>query len=237
MSTKKTWAYNLIVFVLRWLLVIFTKRVWKGSERLNIDSGIIIVSNHYSYFDPLALGHFIHDSGRPPRFLAKVEVFKYPIIGALIRKAGQIPVYRRSSKASDALREATTAVLAGEAVVIYPEGTLTHDPNLWPMTALTGSARLALTTQKPVIPIASWGAHRVIDPWSNKVRLLPRKTMFVVAGEPIDLRSYYGRENDADALREVTELMMQRITEELAVIRGEQPPKVAWDRKIEWEPS
>lgn len=237
MSTKKTWAYNLIVFVLRWLLVIFTKRVWKGSERLNIDSGIIIISNHYSYFDPLALGHFIHDSGRPPRFLAKVEVFKYPIIGALIRKAGQIPVYRRSSKASDALREATTAVLAGEAVVIYPEGTLTHDPNLWPMTALTGSARLALTTQKPVIPIASWGAHRVIDPWSNKVRLLPRKTMFVVAGEPIDLRSYYGRENDADALREVTELMMQRITEELAVIRGEQPPKVAWDRKIEWEPS
>lgn len=237
MSTKKTWAYNLIVFVLRTLIIIFTKRVWKGSERLNIDSGIIIISNHYSYFDPLALGHFIHDSGRPPRFLAKVEVFKYPFIGALIRKAGQIPVHRRSAKASDALREATSAVLAGEAIVIYPEGTLTHDPNLWPMTALTGAARLALTTQKPVVPIATWGAHRVIDPWSNKVRLLPRKTMFVQAGTAIDLSAFYGREIDQDVLKEVTELFMLRITEELAVIRGETPPKVVWDRKIEWEPS
>ena len=237
MSTKKTWAYNLIVFVLRSLILIFTKRVWKGAEHLNIDSGIIVISNHYSYFDPLALGHFIHDSGRPPRFLAKVEVFKYPVIGALIRKAGQIPVYRKSSKAADALREATAAVLAGEAVVIYPEGTLTHDPNLWPMTALTGSARLALTTQKPVVPVATWGAHRVIDPWSNKVSLLPRKTMFVVAGAPIDLSAFYDREINQDTLREVTEIMMSRITEELAVIRGEQPPREVWDRKIEWEPS
>ncbi|MEN9923352.1 MAG: hypothetical protein RIS09_866 [Actinomycetota bacterium] len=237
MSTKKTWAYNLIVFVLRWLIILFTKRVWKGGEKLNIDSGIIIVSNHYSYFDPMALGHFIHDNGRPPRFLAKVEVFKFPIIGSLIRKAGQIPVYRKSSKASDALREATAAVLAGEAVVIYPEGTLTHDPNLWPMTALTGAARLALTTQKPVIPIATWGAHRVIDPWTSKPHLLPRKTMFVQAGDPIDLSSYYGREIESEVLKEVTELMMSRITHELAILRGEQPPKNVWDRKNEWEPS
>ena len=79
-----------------------------------------------------------------------------------MRHAGQIPVYRETGRAADAYRAAVAAVRGGEGVAVYPEGTLTRDPDLWPMVGKTGVARLALDDAGPVIPVAQWGAQDLL---------------------------------------------------------------------------
>jgi 1-acyl-sn-glycerol-3-phosphate acyltransferase len=228
---RKTWAYLLVVAIMRPLMMIFTRRDWRGGEHLNIDGGIIVVSNHLSNFDPLTLAHYLHDNGRPPRFLAKRAIFKVPVIGWLVRTAGQIPVDRGTSKAATALNEAEQALADGEAAVIYPEGTLTYDPNLWPMTGATGAARLAMSTGAPVIPVAQWGAQNVIPRWSKGLNLIPPRKIHMLAGPPVNLDEFKGRETDTRMLNEVTNRIMDAITELLEEIRGEKAPAERWDRR------
>ena len=157
--------YRFVEFILRPILKAATARDWRGGEYLRVDQGIVVAMNHLSWYDPLVAAHFVNDNGRPVRFLAKVEVFKIPLLGSILKSAGQIPVHRgNSDAAAGSLREAFNAIENGQCVVIYPEGTLTRDPNLWPMTAKTGVARIALMTGAPVIPAAQWGPQEVIPP-------------------------------------------------------------------------
>ena len=205
--------------------MIFTKRDWQGMENLNTDDGGIIVAvNHNSWFDPLVIAHALWDNDRPPRFLAKESVFRVPIAGTIITSAGQIPVYRETREAVAAVRDAVTAVQAGECVVVYPEGTITKDPELWPMAGKTGAARIALATGRPVIPMAQWGATDVIGPYKKELKILPRKTMHVRVGEPVDLSDLAGRPMDQATLEIATNRILDAMTALLANIRGEQPP-------------
>ena len=147
---RKGWGYVVIEVLVRPIMAAITKRDWQGGHRLRTGGGIIVVPNHISWFDPLCVAHFINNQGRPVRTMAKVEVFRFPVIGRLITAAKQIPVDRGTSRAIQSLHSAIEAVNAGECVLVYPEGTLTRDPDLWPMTAKNGVARIALTTGAPV---------------------------------------------------------------------------------------
>ena len=203
-----------------------TKRDWRGTEYLETDEGgIVVATNHISWFDPLVVAHVLWQHDRPPRFLAKESVFRVPLVGSVIRSAGQVPVYRETPIAVEALRDAIAAVERGECVVIYPEGTLTRDLALWPMRGKTGAARVALATGCPLIPMAHWGAQEVLAPYGKRLRLLPRKTMQVRIGPPVDLSDLAGRPLDADTLRVATDRVIDAITALLAEIRDEEPPE------------
>ena len=228
-DNSRPFTYRLVIAVVRPLLMLFTTRDWSGAENLPTGGGYVVCPNHYSYLEPLVVGHFLVDHGHSPRYLGKVEVFTAPVVGAIVRRADQIPVYRESGRAQDAYRAAVAAVRAGKGVAIYPEGTLTRDPDLWPMRGKTGAARVALETQCPVIPMATWGAHEVLAPFSTRLRLLPRRTMQVRAGAPVALDDLYGREITTEVLREATARIMAAITAELEVLRGKQAPVVRFD--------
>jgi 1-acyl-sn-glycerol-3-phosphate acyltransferase len=230
-SPRGFW-YRLIEIILRPILKAATGRDWRGGEYLRTDRGIVVAMNHLSWYDPLVAAHFVNDNGRPVRFMAKVEVFKIPVLGSILRNAGQIPVQRgNSDAAAGSLREAFTAIENGQCIVIYPEGTLTRDPNLWPMTAKTGAARIALMTGAPVIPAAQWGPQEVIPPYSKKISLFPRKTMHVWAGPAVDLDDLRNQPVNTATLREATERIMLAITKILAEQRGEVPPAQPLDRR------
>ncbi|GAA1005397.1 acyltransferase [Streptomyces sp. F-3] len=214
-------------------LVVLLKRDWRGMENIPAEGGFITVVNHNSYIDPLAYAHFQYNTGRVPRFLAKSGLFKKGFIGAAMRGTGQIPVYRESTDALSAFRAAIEAVERGECVAFYPEGTLTRDPDGWPMTGKTGAARVALQTKCPVIPIAQWGANELLPPYSKKPRLLPRKTHHVLAGPPVDLSRFYDKEVTPELLKEATETIMEAITRLLEEIRGEKAPPVRYDPRRE----
>ncbi|RBM04990.1 1-acyl-sn-glycerol-3-phosphate acyltransferase [Streptomyces sp. PT12] len=218
--------YRLAAILVKPPLLVFFRRDWRGMEHIPAEGGFITAVNHNSYLDPLSYAHFQYNTGRVPRFLAKVSLFNEGAVGRFMRGTGQIPVYRNTVDAADAFRAAVAAVHRGECVAFYPEGTLTRDPALWPMEGKTGAARVALLTRAPVIPVAQWGAHEAMPPYARrkKIRLLPRKTLTVVAGPPVDLGEFYDREPTPELLRDVTDVIMGAITELLAEVRRERPP-------------
>jgi 1-acyl-sn-glycerol-3-phosphate acyltransferase len=114
-------------------------------------------------------------------------------------------------------------------VFIYPEGSATRDPDLWPMRARTGVARLALLSGAPVIPVAQWGAQQILPYPTKKVHLLPRTTVRIVVGPPVDLSAYAAKPMTAEVLRDATEVIMRRIADMLVELRGGTPPGAFFD--------
>ncbi|MCY9555622.1 1-acyl-sn-glycerol-3-phosphate acyltransferase, partial [Paenibacillus apiarius] len=125
------------------LMTVWTRRTWRGMEHLRRDGGVILVPNHISHADPLVVAHYIYDAGRWPRFLGKASVFRVPVVGWILHRCQQIPVERGTVEAVKSLDKLVAALAEGGAVVIYPEGTTTREPDLWPMKGKTGAARLA----------------------------------------------------------------------------------------------
>lgn len=227
--------YRLAAVLVKPPLLALFKRDWRGMEHIPAEGGFITVVNHNSHLDPLSYAHFAYNSGRVPRFLAKVSLFEGNGLPArFMRGSRQIPVYRESSDAAGAFRAAVEAINEGECVAFYPEGTLTRDPDLWPMQGKTGAARVALETRAPVIPLAQWGAHLAVPPYARhkRLRLFPRKTFTVRAGPPVDLSRFYDRELTGEVLREATDTIMEAVTEQLAEIRGEPAPSEPYRHRV-----
>jgi 1-acyl-sn-glycerol-3-phosphate acyltransferase len=197
---------------------------FEGRQHIPATGGVLVVANHVSHLDPLYSGLLVHTSRRVPRFLAKHSLWKIPLLSQVLTGSGQIPVYRDSADAQQSLREGTRALNDGKVVVIYPEGTITRDPDGWPMLARTGVARLALSADVPVLPAVHWGTREVLDKYNRKFRPFPRKRITVKCGPPLDLSAYRGKPIDAVVLREVTDLIMARVRDLLAEVRGEPAP-------------
>jgi 1-acyl-sn-glycerol-3-phosphate acyltransferase len=210
----------LIFYPLSWI----GKTVPHNGDRIRREGGVLLVLNHVSHLDPPVDAVFVHRHGRVPRFLAKESLFRVPLFKYLIGGAGSIPVTRRSSGAAGSLEAAATALREGKLVVIYPEGTITKDPQAWPMRARTGVARLALETDVPVIPAARWGTNHIFNGYTRKFRPLPRKRVDILVGEPIDLSAYRDRPVTNELLREVTDLLMAEVRDLLAEVRQEPAP-------------
>jgi len=219
------WVCILLVYPVASLM--FRLR-YRHGERLPARGPVLLVANHVSILDPIACGRMVFDNGRIPHFLAKESVFK-GFAGTLLRGAGQIPVKRFTKDAHEALAAARADLEAGNLIVIYPEGSVTRDPDWWPMQPSTGAARLALTTDAVVVPVAQWGPQRVHDYHSKKLRLRLRAPADYLLGEPIDLEAQRaelraGRPLSAELLHETTDMIMRRVRDLLAELREEPAP-------------
>jgi 1-acyl-sn-glycerol-3-phosphate acyltransferase len=206
-------------------MILLTRRDWSGQEHVPAEGGLIFAVNHLSEADPLVVAHFVYDAGRWPQFLAKSSLFKIFGFGAFLRAVQQIPVYRGTADAARSLDAAAAAIRAGDAVIIYPEGTTPKQGDLWPQRGKTGIARLVLQTGAPVVPIVTWGPQRLMDPRTRKLRPVPRTPVTVVAGPPIDLSKWAGAEPTGPNLHAITDEIMAVLRDMLAKVRAEQPPQ------------
>ena len=222
-------GYQIAALLLLPILNLITRRNWLGRDKVPQSGAAIFFTNHISYADPLVFAHYLYKNGRAVRFIGKASLWKVPIVGWVIRKAEQIPVARESSSSREALQEAVNALELGHAIGIYPEGTLTRDPDLWPMTAKTGAVRLAIISCAPLIPVAQWGAQKILSPYSKIPRLFPPTKVTVQCGDAIDLSHWHGKENDNEAMSEATMHIMRVITGMLSKIRDENPPEIMFD--------
>jgi 1-acyl-sn-glycerol-3-phosphate acyltransferase len=216
--------YGLAIDLVWPLLMTFTIPVWRGGGQVPRTGGALLASNHISFVDPIAGTAFVLAQGRIPRYLAKASLWRVPLIRRVLAGGGHIPVHRESASPMGAYTDAVAALDRGETVLVYPEGTFTSDEDGWPMRGKTGVARMALATGVPVIPIAQWGGQLVLPRRSFLPRLLPRKTLHVVAGLPVDLSDLVGQKPTRDVLAAATERIMAAITDLLAGIRDETPP-------------
>ena len=184
-----------IMDVVRWLsspaFVPFARFDIAGTERIPVSGPGIVVANHRSYFDPIALGLPVLGAGRNLRFLGKKEVFDAPVIGQLARAAGGIRV-DRGTGSSQPLEAAARAIEGGELVGVMPQGTIPRGKEFFEpkLKGKTGAARLAALTGAPVIPIGLWGTEHV---WPRRSRLpkvqnvVNPPTVRVRVGPPLDL--------------------------------------------------
>lgn len=221
------WVLAVLVLPLGNLLARF--RIVDG-QKLPRQGAYIVAPNHYSEIDPVMMGMVIWRLGRLPRFLAKESLFRVPVVGWFLRASGQVPVARGASARGTApLAGAQKIVDDGSLVVFYPEGTLTRDPDMWPMRGKTGAARMALEHGIPVIPMAHWGTQQVMARYAKKISFFPRKTIAVKIGDPVDLSAFQGRSLDTATLTEATTVIMDAITALLEDLRAEKAPETRWD--------
>ncbi|MGB0100674.1 MAG: lysophospholipid acyltransferase family protein [Nocardioides sp.] len=230
-KTKRGWAFRFGAFILRPVLALTTKPDWIDGENIPETGGFVLALNHISHVDPLTAAHIVHDHGRLPRYLAKSGLFKNKVLGYFLRSAGQIPVERSSRNAAGAYDAAVAAVRAGECVVVYPEGTISRDPDGWPMTGKSGAARIALETGCPVIPVGQWGAQALLAPYAKKPDLFPRKVIRMKVGLPVDLGDLAEQEPTVGVVQEATDRIMAAITSLVEDVRGETAPPERFDMK------
>lgn len=202
----------------------------EGLEKLPKKGSYILVSNHVTNVDALAVAYFVYKYlNRGPHFLAKESLFRIPVIGKVLTAAGQIPVYRSTHRNDGPLRAANEYLAAGHCIAIFPEGTLTRDPDLWPMRGRTGAVRLALETNVPVYAIAHWGSEEILPTYGSKFRPNPAKAVRILVGGEIDLAKYRKKQLSPAEVQDATELVMDTITKLVEQLRGEKAPAKRWD--------
>lgn len=201
------------------------------TSKLPAEGPFILAPNHHSEIDPIIMGAATWHLGRLPRFMAKASLFKVPVLRWFLDASGQIPVERSGAVSStgNPMGAAARLIENRSGVIVYPEGSLTRDPDLWPMRGKTGAVRLALEGNIPLYPAAHWGVQELMPRYAKAIRPFPRKHITVAVGEPLDLSEFQGRAIDQKTVTAATEKLMNAIAELLGELRGETPPEKRWN--------
>ena len=228
--SEKTVGFRALAVVLVPFLSSIAKIEFTDPQKLPRTGAFVLSPNHFTEIDPIIVGRVVWKLGRAPRFLAKASLFRIPFVGWVLRRAGQIPVERNGTdRTSDPLAAGRRVAEEGLAVIVYPEGSLTRDPDLWPMRGKFGAVRIALEADIPLIPVAHWGDQKIMPRYGRGFHPFPRHTVTVKFGDPVDLSAYRGRPLDTAMLAEATNLLMHDIAALLGELRGETPPAKLWD--------
>jgi 1-acyl-sn-glycerol-3-phosphate acyltransferase len=228
-SSEKTPIWRFLAVLVIPLMGVLSKITILDGDKAPAAGPFVLAPNHYSEIDPLVIGVAMWKVGRMPRFLAKASLFKVPILGAIMRRTKQVPVERVGAvRNADPLAAARQITEHGLAVIIYPEGSLTRDPDYWPMRGKFGAVRMALDADIPIIPVAHWGTQLVL-PRYGKLSLFPRKKIVVKYGDAVDLTPFRGKPINTALLAKATNVVMNDITALLEDLRGEKAPAERWD--------
>jgi 1-acyl-sn-glycerol-3-phosphate acyltransferase len=209
-------------------MALLTRRQYAGFEHIPRAGGCIIAANHITELDPIVVAYALYMHGFHSSFLAKDKLFKPFGMRHVMAGLGHIPV-ARGGGGQPAMDAARRVLDYGGVIVIYPEGTLTRDPDLWPMVGRSGAVRLALETGVPLLPAAQWGAQHILPQYARRPTLFPRRTIQMSVGAPMDLSAYAGRVHDRAALGAGTDAVMDAITALLLPLRGGTPPLRRFD--------
>lgn len=174
-----------------------------GREHVPSEGGLIVASNHLNNADPPALALALQP--RYPTYMAKQEMFGWPILGPAFRAFGAFPV-RRFEADLAALRTASELVREGRMLIMFPEGTRSRTGGL--TRGHPGTALIALRTGAPVLPVAITGTSGVRWPWIF-VKPYSIKHVRVIIGEPFRLPP--AERIDTNAAAAATEIIMRRI--------------------------
>jgi 1-acyl-sn-glycerol-3-phosphate acyltransferase len=224
MSGKPEPLYHVTEWLLRPVVVPWFRWNLEGMEHIPAHGPLLVAANHISYFDPLVAALAIDNAGRRPRFLTKSELFDSPFLRPILDGTRQIKVERGSGSTAP-VDQALAALRDDQVVVVYPEATITRNPDFSPMQGKTGIARLALTSEVPVMPFAVWGTQPV---WQRGGRrsLKRGRPIWAKASAPLDLSEFSDRRDDPATLRAATDRIMEEVARLVDDLRARYPE--AW---------
>ena len=189
--------YNLLYHIVRIILVPFIYLLYrpkvKGIENLPKNGGTILYANHTSLLDPILLGCILP---RKINFMAKQELFKYPLFGKILRGLGAFPVKRGSADIS-AIKTALRLLREGKVFGIFPEGTRNRSGSMQGFTH--GTAAIALKSKAVCVPVVIIGEYRLLH------------SIKVIVGKPSDLKKYHGMKSTSQLLNQISEEMLEAI--------------------------
>jgi len=165
-----------------WLFFRFLYRTyfrWRvfNPERLPLTGPVILASNHASFLDPPLAGSGVH---RPINYMARDTLFRFPGIGALLRSWNAVPVDREGGGAAG-LKAILDRLLAGGAIILFPEGTRTRDGNL--QKAKSGIGLTVIKSNAPVVPVRIFGTF---EAYGRHLKIPRPHQVIVKYGTPID---------------------------------------------------
>lgn len=186
-----------------------------GAQHLPVAGPAILATNHVGYLDPLQIGWVVQQHGRVPRFLAKRELFDHALLGPVMRNLKQVPVDRGGAPGAS-LPLAEQRLHDGDWLVVFPEGTIST--SFVPAQPRLGAARLALATGAPLIPVALWGAHRILT--KHRPRNWQRNVVWSVRiGPAVD----HGSQDDPVEVTERLWAAVRRLVEEAQAAYPQSP--------------
>lgn len=198
--------YSPVRFFVRLGLALVGVRVEvTGVERLDPNQAYIFTPNHQSFIEvPL----FVTYLGRNPAYLAKKEVFRYPMFGYGIGLMGVVPVDRSNSAAAvESARRATENLRRGKSYVVYPEGTRSRDGRLLPFKK--GAFMMAVDAGVPVVPVTVAGATKIMP--KGEIKVHP-SVVRITLHEPISTAGY-GRANVDELIAQVRDKIGSALTD------------------------
>jgi 1-acyl-sn-glycerol-3-phosphate acyltransferase len=215
-------TYELARAILKpWLAMWFRWHI-EGMENIPKAGPAILAFNHIAYLDPFASAYVVDKAGRRPRYLTKSELFEDKRIAWVLKGAKQIEVRRGTREAPMALDHAFESLEGGEIIVVFPEGTITTDPDLVPLPPKSGTARLALGSDAPLIPCALWGTQNVWPKNYAKRWWPPRQDILVRIGEPMRIS---GEADSLEDWKKVSEAVMDEIAVLVAGLKPALPDR------------
>jgi 1-acyl-sn-glycerol-3-phosphate acyltransferase len=202
------------LIVARGSAVLFRARI-RGQDRLPRTGGYILAPSHRSMMDIPFLAAV---TPRRVRFMGKIEVFKIPVVGTLFRWLGGFPVLRDGTDRM-AVRDSIELLDAGEALVVYPEGTRQHGPAIQPLQP--GAAYLAIRAGVPIVPVGIAGSEEIFRSHGTKLPRFGRAA--IVVGEPIQPPERTGTVVKRDVVNELTDVLakeLQQVFDEAYALRN-----------------
>ena len=206
--------YTIGYHLCRWIARTFFAFSVEGQGYVPESGPVILAPNHVSYLDPVVVGVAVP---RRVHFMAKKELFRNPLIGWFLRALQAYPVTRERVDPST-LKRTLSLLAAGQAVLMFPEGTRGDGRVLRP--AKPGIGVVAARSGAVVIPVFHWGAERILPRGSRQVR---RARVTVRFGPPLAFPA------DGRPDREGVEAFCRDLMEAIATLRppAEQPDFVS----------
>lgn len=199
-----TWLYRIVHFIYLPIIRVYNRIGISGRKNIPRDCGVILASNHGSYYDPLILSASLW---RPLHYLAKAELFKTRFTRFFFASVGQIKVERGKGD-KEALINAISALKKKKTLVFFPEGTTFAGESLG--KGHTGVARVALKAEVPVVPVALFNTWNIFPRGKRFPKPLKAKVKF---GKPLYFKEYYGKGDDREITRKLTDEIMKNIAE------------------------
>jgi 1-acyl-sn-glycerol-3-phosphate acyltransferase len=188
----------------KFILIVFGRWRVSGQENVPKEGPVILAPNHVSFADPPTAGCALY---RQVRYMAKIELFKIPILGALIRGVGAFPVKQNTADRA-AIKKALEFLSKGEIVCIFPEGGRSKDGKL--MKAQAGLGMIALKSKAPVVPVALIGTDKLLPLHSPFIHFARVKVRY---GKPMTFDDLYDCGMDREAIEQVGDRVMAAIAE------------------------
>jgi 1-acyl-sn-glycerol-3-phosphate acyltransferase len=189
---------------------------WKvyNPERVPLSGGAVLASNHASFLDPPLVGSGLR---RPINYLARESLFRFPILGSILRSWNAVPVDREGGGAKG-LKTILDRLLAGNAIILFPEGTRTLDGQLQP--ARSGIGLTVIKSSAPVIPIRVFGTY---EAYGKHVKIPRPRPIIVKYGKPMNFAAL--REEAKTCTKPRLKEIYQQVADEIMRAIAQLEPK------------